>query len=57
MKLQETAFEKCRCFGGSILLVHFSGKAFTFDSQAYPVSQKQAAPVGFRRGLLYIASV
>lgn len=29
-KPQEMAFEKCRCFGGPISLVHFSGKAFTF---------------------------
>lgn len=26
MKLQEMAPIKCRCSGGSILLVHFSGK-------------------------------
>lgn len=57
MKLQETAFEKCRCFGGTILLVHFSGKAFTFYSQACPVSKKRAAPMGFRRGPLCMASV
>jgi len=46
MKLQETAPEKCRCFGGSILLVHFSGKAFTFDSQACPVSKKAGSAGG-----------
>ncbi len=30
-KPQEMAFQKCRCFGGPISLVHFSGKAFTFN--------------------------
>ena len=30
MKLQEMVSTKCRCFGGSFLLVHFSGKVFDF---------------------------
>ena len=32
-KPQEIAFQKCRCFGGPISLVHFSGKVFTFVSR------------------------
>lgn len=57
MKLQEMVSTKCRCFEGSFLLVHFSGKVLDLNLQACRVSQKRAAPVGFRRGPLYIVSV
>ena len=57
------AFEKCRCFGGPISLVHFSGKVFTFVSRVrlegwvMPVclvSFGQTAGLGLQRAVLLV---
>lgn len=62
-KPQEIAFQKCRCFGGPISLVHFSGKAFTFVSRVrlegwvMPVclvSFGQTAGLGLQRAVLLV---
>lgn len=40
MKLQEMAPIKCRCSGGSILLVHFSGKVLDLNVRGCCMSKK-----------------
>ena len=46
-KPQEMVPEKCRCFGGPILLVHFSGKVLDLNLQACRMSQKSGPRRGF----------
>lgn len=47
MKPQEMVPIKCRCFGGSFLLVHFTGKVLDLNLQACRVSQKAGRADGF----------
>ena len=55
MKLQEMAPIKCRCSGGSILLVHFSGKVLDLNVRGCCMSKKAGRAGDFRRGPLSIA--
>ena len=57
MKPQEIAAEKCRCFGGPILLAHFAGKVLDLNLRACRVSQKAGRAGDFRHGPPCIASV
>mgnify|MGYP000282020512 CR=1 FL=1 len=48
VKPQEMVPIKCRCFGGSFLLVHFSGKVLDLNLQACHMSQKAGRAGDFR---------
>lgn len=54
MKLQEMAPIKCRCFGGSFLLVHFAEKYSSSIRKGAARVKKAGCAGDFRRGPLSI---